>query len=242
MQKKEKNRKFNGITNYNLKIIAMVAMLIDHLSYIVVPSNTPLQWGIHLIGRIAAPIFAYLIAEGHHYTSNKKRYLLRLLIFAAISHLPYVLYFDINFWQATSVIWSLAMGLVALIGATNKRYSLPVKIGIVAICCLLAYNANWNYIGVLWVVGFGLFRDNFRLQMIVFSLIGFIFYILPGLIEVGPYVTYRFGILLAIIFLSLYNGRLGKKTFVSKWSFYLFYPLHLILLYLLRIFVTNGFA
>jgi len=242
LQEETNLQESNGITSYHLKLIAMAAMLIDHLSYIIIPSDTPQQWLVHLIGRTAAPIFCYLIAEGHYYTSNKKKYLLRLLIFAVISHLPYVLYFDIPLFQATSVIWSLAMGLIALIGATHKRYSIPVKFGIVAVCCLLAYNANWNYIGVLWVVGFGLFRDNFRLQMLVFSLIGFVFYILPGLIEVGPYVTYRFGILLSILFLYLYNGNLGKNTIVSKWGFYFFYPLHLLVLYLLRIFVTNGFA
>lgn len=231
-----------GINNYNLKIIAMVAMLIDHLSYIVVPSNTPQQWMVHLIGRIAAPIFCYLIAEGHYYTRDKKKYLFRLLIFAAISHLPYVLFFNIPIWQATSVIWSLSMGLVALIGATNKHYSIPVKIGVVAVCCLLAYNANWNYLGVLWIVFFGLFRGNFRLQMLVFSMIAIVFYIIPGIAGGGLYITYRFGILLTVFILYLYNGNLGKKTMLSKWGFYLFYPTHLIVLYFLRIFVTNGFA
>lgn len=230
-----------GISSNMLKLIAMGAMFIDHLSYIAVPSNTPQEWMVHLIGRIAAPIFCYLIAEGHYYTSDKQKYFIRLLIFAIISHIPYILYFDLGFFSATSVIWSLTMGLLALTGAANDRYSLPMKIGIVAVCCLLAYNANWNYIGVLWIVSFGLLRGNFRLQMLAFSAIAFIFYILPGLVLVGPYTTYRFGTLLTVAVLYLYNGKLGKKTAVSKWSFYWFYPFHLLLLYFLRIFVSNGF-
>ncbi|WP_161879000.1 TraX family protein [Alkalibacterium sp. MB6] len=230
-----------GISVHALKMIAITAMFLDHISYLLIPSDTPMNWGVHFIGRIAAPVMCYLIAEGHHHTSNKKRYLGRLLLFALISHAPYVIYFDLPFFGATSIIWSLSMGLVALMGASSKRLPLWVKIGWVLFCCLLAYNANWNYLGVLWIVWFGLTRHNFRLQMTGYTLIGLILYVGQGLIRVGPHVTYRFGFLLPIVLFYFHNGKLGTKTKLSKWSFYIFYPLHLIVLYLLKIWVFNGF-
>jgi len=106
-----------------LKIIAMLAMTIDHLICVIYP-NYPTDWwiiGLHIIGRMAAPIFWYFIAEGYHYTHNIKKYAVRLFIFAIISHFTYNFAFGIPFipfqtslFNQTSVIWSLALGLVAL--------------------------------------------------------------------------------------------------------------------------------
>lgn len=243
MQKLIKSDSFsNGLTSHSLKMIAIAAMFIDHFSYLVTPAQTPLEWTLRLIGRTAAPIMCFLIAEGHHHTSNKKRYFLRLLLFALISHAPYVIYFELPFFGASSVIWTLAMGLMALIAAKDKDYSIPIKLGVILISCLLAYNANWNYIGVLWIVNFGLFRDDFKKQAIGFTAIGFVFYIIQGLIRVGPHVSYRIGIFVPLLFIYMYNGKRGNNSKLAKWSFYIFYPLHLIILYLLKIYVFNGFA
>lgn len=232
----------SGITSHSLKMIAITTMFIDHFSYLVSPANTPLEWLMHFIGRTAAPIMFYLIAEGHYHTSDKKRYFLRLLLFAVISHLPYVIYFDLPIFRASSVVWTLAMGLMALIAAKNKHFSRPVKISIILLSCLLAYNANWNYIGVLWTVNFGIFRGNFKKQAIGFTAIGVIFYIIQGLIRVGPHVSYRIGIFVPLVLIYLYNGKRGYNSPLAKWSFYIFYPLHFIILYLLKIYVFNGFA
>lgn len=243
MQKVKKiNVLSTGLTSNRLKMIAIVTMFIDHFSYLVTPSQTPTSWVMHFIGRVAAPIMCYLIAEGHHYTSDKEKYFLRLLLFAFLSHIPYVVYFDLPFLGATSIVWSLAMGLLALTGVSNDRHKISVKVGIVLAACLLAYNANWNYISVLWIVGFGLFRGNFKMQAISYTTIGLIFYIIQGFIRIGPHTSYRIGIFLPLLFIYFYNGELGKKTKLSKWSFYIFYPLHFIILYLLRLYVFNGFA
>jgi len=68
---------------------------------------------------------------------------------------------------------------------------------------LLAYNANWNYIAVLWIVNFGLYRNDFKKQIIGYSLIGLLFYIIQGLIRVGPHVGYRIGIFVPLLFIYI---------------------------------------
>lgn len=217
-----------------LKGIAILAMLVDHASYILYESGSTERWWIHLFGRLAAPIFCYLIAEGHHYTSNKKKYIYRLLLFAAIAHFPYVLYFNANPFLVTSVIWSMAMGLVALTAAKHNRLTPQGKIVVVMLCCLAAYTANWNYIAVMWIVAFGVFRDDFKKNMIAFTLIAVLFYIWPGLQYHGVYETYRLGVLFAIPFLYFYNGQQGTKNKFTKWVFYWFYPVHLMILAIIQ--------
>jgi len=217
-----------------LKVIAILSMLIDHTAVWLVPEGTILNQVTHTIGRLAAPIMCYLIAEGYFHTSNIKKYMLRLFYFSLLSHFPCVLFFEIEWWQGTSVIWCLLLGLIALAASQHSNLSLIVKLSIILSCCLLAWTADWNYIGVLWVLFFGLFRQRLPLQMISFALIGCLFYIYPGLSSMGEAAAFRFGILFVIPLLFLYNGKRGKKSSLLKWGFYVFYPLHLFVLYLFK--------
>ena len=230
--------KNTGLNANVIKIVAVTSMFVDHFSRVITEEGTSVSWGMHLFGRLAAPLIAYLVAEGHHYTSDKKAYAERLFIFALISHIPYIVYFDFGFFQATSVFWSLLMGMIALTAATNKEISDLWKVLIVGATLILAAPANWNYIGVLWVLNFGLFREKMNWKLTGFAVIALLFYIIPGLQQYGAEVTYRFGSLLAIPFFYLYNRNPGKRTRFSKWAFYWFYPLHLIFLYFLDIFLT----
>lgn len=179
----------------------------------------------------------YLIAEGFFYTSNIKKYITRLFIFALISHLPNVLFFGIEWWRATSVIWVLLLGLIALAVSQNSKISWLEKLLVIVLCCLLAWTADWNYIGVLWILFFGIFKARFKMQMISFLVIGTIFYIIPSLITSGIDAVFRFGILLLIPLIFFYNGERGRKSNLIKWGFYIFYPAHLLLLLILRCFI-----
>ena len=106
-----------------LKSIALAAMTVDHVVSVVYPGY-PMVWWIlllHVFGRLAAPVFWFFIAEGYHYTHNRKKYALRLLVFALISHFAYNFAFGIPFipfrtsvFNQTSVIWPLFWGVVAL--------------------------------------------------------------------------------------------------------------------------------
>ncbi|WP_043932455.1 TraX family protein [Bacillus sp. EB01] len=229
----------DGVNTWSLnantiKVIAIIAMIVDHTAIWLVPEGTVLDQIVHAFGRIAAPIMCYLIAEGYFHTSNINKYIKRLFIFAVISHFPFVMYLDLEWWQATSVIWSLLMGLVALKVSQQTELHLLLKVILIGLCCLLAWTADWNYIAVLWVLFFGLFRGQFNKQMLSFALIGTIFYIIPGIISEGTDTIFRLGIFLLIPIMALYNGQRGKKSNLIKWGFYVFYPGHLIILYLLR--------
>ncbi|EXJ22719.1 Conserved membrane protein [Alkalibacterium sp. AK22] len=223
-----------GVNANVLKAIAVSAMFIDHFSHLISDFGTPERWIAHLIGRLAAPLICYLIAEGHYYTSSKSRYIWRLFLFALVSHVPYNLYFGFGLFGGTSIIWTLMLGLIALSVIKNDKHSVPLKVIILGLTLMLSMPANWHYIGVLWIVVFGLYRDHFRLKMLMFALVALVFYIVPGLQDMGMYASYRFGSLLAIPLFVLYNGKPGLKNKFTKWVFYWFYPLHLLVLAFIR--------
>ena len=113
-----------NLNSNQLKFIAVLAMIFDHLLWVLKPgyNNGTLILLLHLIGRIVAPIFCFFIAEGAYYTHNRKKYLLRLLLFALISHFAYCFAFGINyipfingtFFNQTSIMWSLSLGLIGI--------------------------------------------------------------------------------------------------------------------------------
>ncbi len=235
------NRSLSGIEKHRdisanaLKLIAMIAMFADHFFSVALPHESVIGLISRIPGRIVAPIFCFLIAEGYYHTSNIKKYIFRLLLFAVISHFPYVLYFELCWWKTTSVFWGLALGLIALAAVKSERIELWKKILAVGVCCLLAHPADWNHIAVLWIVCFGAFRGQFKAQMTAMLVIGYFFAAIPFLLDWDWAHFYQFAIALAIPLLARYKGRRGNKSKILKWGFYLFYPAHLGLFWLLRI-------
>lgn len=232
-----KNYKY--LTANTLKIISIIAMFFDHFVTVFISHDTIMGLMLRTPGRIAAPIMCYFIAEGYHYTSNLKKYIYRLLVFAVISHFAYNLLFGYTFFQATSIIWGLAMGLIALAAVKSDKLNIMAKLVVLGACCALSITANWNYVAVLWIVGFGLFQGDFKKQIASFIVLGIVFHLIPTYLNFGPVHEvyphwYQIGIFLAIPLLAMYNGKLGKKTKFMSWFFYVFYPGHLILLYLLN--------
>jgi hypothetical protein len=231
------------LTSNKLKIIAVIAMVFDHFIGGFIPAYDIYSIILRIPGRIAAPIMCFMIAEGYKHTHNVKKYILRLFIFSLISHIPYNLYFGLRFFQATSVMWSLFLGLLALTIVKSDKYNVIIKAAAVLVCCFLSIRANWNYLAVLWIVAFGVFNGNFKKQAFSLILIGLI-EIIPVYLGVGPVIEscphfYRFGIYLALPILYLYNGEKGRSsTFLSKF-FYYFYPLHLVLLYIFKMLWTK---
>lgn len=237
-----------GLLSANqLKLIAVSAMVLDHTVALFIPHGNMWRLVLRCFGLIAAPTMCYIVAEGYHHTSNRSRYLWRLMLFALISHVPYNLCmgFDLSVLTATSVMWSLAMGLLALSIVHESKYHWIVRLVGLGSCCLLAYTANWNYIAVLWIVVFGVFHGQRKMQMIGFTLVGAVFHLgqqfaplLLGQVAVEDFVNwYQFGIFLAIPLLMSYSGTRGYR---AKWvsrCFYWFYPVHLVVLYVLYRFV-----
>lgn len=232
-----KNRpvKENGLNGNQLKLIAIAAMFLDHLAWWIFPLQSVEGELIHILGRIVAPIMSYFVAEGFFYTRNVRKYALRLILFALLSHFPYVCYFEHPWYETTGVMWGLAMGLIALAISQKAELNHWIKGVILVLCCILSGFGNWSLTPVVWIVLFGNLRGNFRKQMISFLAFGWLFFSLPMCIIRGWQYAYQFGIILSIPLLKAYNGTRGRKSIFMKWGFYLFYPLHFIFLYLLRL-------
>ena len=238
-------RRFSLNAN-QLKIIAIIAMTIDHAAQFV--PYGPLKIIMRTIGRLTAPIMCYMIAEGYYHTTNRKRYLGRLILFAVIAHFPFTICngLPLSPLKATSVMWSLSMGLLALMIVKDEKLHWLLRLGGLGICCLLAYSANWNYVAVLWVVLFGWFHGNRKMQMLTFALSGLALHVvaqqflplLMGNVQPENFTAwYQPGILLAIPLLLRYNGTLGKKSRFLKHLFYWYYPVHIVLLHLLHLLI-----
>jgi len=237
-----------GMSANTLKLIAIFAMLTDHIAWGFVPTASVSGEIMHIIGRLTAPIMCYFIAEGYHHTHNIKKYALRLGIFALISHFTFS-YFEtgkmpisfvngVHFRLQTGVIYTLLLGLISLVVWNSKKMNKYVKIMLIVMICIISIPGDWPCFAVLWILAFGINYGNFKKQMIGFSIIGAIMVSVTLLFSNAsgsPWWEQLFqsGVFLAIPLLSRYNGELGGSK-NSKWIFYIFYPLHLFILGLIK--------
>jgi len=239
------NRK--ELTSNSIKIIAIIAMTIDHITWRFFPgfqiASLPLS--LHLIGRITAPIMMFFIVEGYYHTKNIKKYIFRMFLFSVISHIPFAIFVGINIiplkdgiFEQTSVIWGFLMGLISLsvYKSTNMLFKPWLKGLIIILCIILAIPANWSAPTVFAVLFMGINYGNFKKQMLWLVLSVFIYSIVYLLIIDTIYGILQMGIVLAIPFLACYKGKRGTWKGM-KWLFYIFYPLHLLILGLIRIFI-----
>ena len=230
-----------------IKLIAVIAMTIDHIAWVLFPgySREMLPVLMHIIGRITCPIMCYFIAEGFHHTRDVKKYTARLLVFAVISHFPYILLFSpaelpmafVPFYggilNQTSVIWSLAVGLIMLRVVYSETKSERSKEILIILLCFVSLPADWSCIASLCILAFGTNRGSFRTQMrwmIIYTAMYAVVYIFT--ID-AFYGILQMAVILAVPILKLYNGQRGKNKVVNrvmKWLFYVYYPLHLLIL------------
>ncbi|WP_333861547.1 TraX family protein [Clostridium sp.] len=239
---------YQKVLNGNqLKIIAMIAMTIDHLTSVLYP-NYPTDWWIivlHIIGRLAAPIFWFFVAEGYHYTHDIKKYAGRLFIFAVISHFAYNFAFGIPFipfqtsiFNQTSVIWSLACGLVALAIHESNRFKQWQKTLLILGITVITFCSDWSSIAVLAIIQIGANRGNFKKQMTAMMLWISVYATVYAVFINPIYGILQLFVALTIPLLKMYNGERGTWKSM-KWFFYVYYPLHLVICGLIRI-VLHG--
>ena len=224
------NKKF-GLTNNQLKIIACISMLIDHLGVVVFPGIPILR----IIGRIAFPIFAYMIAEGCRYTKNKVKYLGIILAMATAFQIVYFVFMN-DLYQGILVTFSLSIAIIFSLEAVSSSDSPTHKLlGLLGLTAAL-------------FVAIGC--------PIIFKSEGFIFdyyewgIFLPVMIYFAPNKWAKLGVsaimlalmsiycdslqwwsLISVGLLALYNGERGKAK--MKYFFYIFYPAHLVIIYII---------
>ncbi len=231
-------RRRHGITSDLLKLIAVIAMVIDHIAWAFVPFGSPAGQTMHIIGRLTAPIMCFMVAQGYYKTRNVKKYAQRLGIFALISHFPYV-FFESGEFQIihqTSVMYPLFLGVIALIIRDSPKYKTAVKNMIILLICLAAMLGDWGSLAVIWIMIFAE-RQSRTEQIKHFCIASIIYIILDILLSSvsGQWYNdlFQLGVFLAVPLLLKYNGvRKGGKAY--KWFFYVFYPAHLLLLAVIK--------
>lgn len=245
------------MSSFSLKMIAIITMFIDHVTAVFVPSDSAFYYVGRIIGRIAFPIFVFLLVEGFHHTSDVKKYLKRLGVFALLSEIPFDLAFYNSVFQGAdiktdlpkmfsdpymfdtvikrflanqNVFFTLFIGLgtIYCISLIDKKYNGNLKytnifnaiITIVACFIAVFLKTDYNMLGILLIVAYYLFRgNNILLASATVIISGRLVQALSAL---------------AIIPISFYNGKRGKNI---KYFFYAFYPLHLLILYFISLFI-----
>ena len=237
------------LNSNTIKVIAILAMTIDHVTWLVYPGFSRAIFPIllHIIGRITCPIMCFFIAEGYHYTKDIKRYTMRLFLFAFISHFAYVFasmkyidwrsfipFYDGNVFDQTSVIWSLAWGLVMLRVVNSQVIKKDIaKIGLVILICIISFPSDWSCIASLCILAFGTNRGNFKKQMQWMIIYGAMYSSVYFFAIDKVYGLIQMFVVLAIPILKIYNGERGKNRAwnnLMKWLFYIYYPLHLFII------------
>ena len=227
------------MSSFALHIIAMIFMLCDHMWATILDY----EW-LTCIGRIAFPIFAFLITEGYIHTSNINKYIKRMVIFAIITEIPFNLMVSASpiypFHQ--NVLWTFVISLLTLkyLSFDNTK-NIFKSILIILLAIIIATVTMCDYFGagVMMVVGFYIFRKSKFLQLLMMIYVNMILiqgYSYP--IDIAGY-TYYFPqqgfAVLSLIFIWLYNGKQGYHAKWFKIFCYAFYPLHMLILYILTI-------
>lgn len=219
-----------------LKIIAVLSMMADHCAFFLLEPGTTVYDMMRCFGRIAFPVFAFLVAEGFAHTRNRNRYFFFMLCFAVISEIPWYL---LNGADGThNVMFTLLLGIAALAVFDRLCEHGPLCCFSIIIMCALAWwiGTDFDWRGVLMIVIFYMLRFQtiepwlsrhsvcYPLQAVIQILFTF-----PLMMHYGIA-----GAVLASIVIFLYDGTRGQiKGAVAKYSFYAFYPLHLMLIYVL---------
>lgn len=219
-----------GLTGNQLKIIALIAMTLDHIGVVLVP----LVW-LRVIGRISFPIFAYMIAEGCSYTKNRKKYLLQMASLAFVCQVVYFLA-DRSLFQCVLVTFSLSILLIYGLDwvkraktAAGTGLALAAVCGVYFVCDILPgmlpgtdFRVDYGFCGVMLPVL--VYLGNNRRQKLELFTLGMILLSL----SLGSIQRYSLG---AVVLMAFYNGTRGKIRI--KNLFYIYYPLHLVVIYLI---------
>lgn len=225
-----------ALSGSTLKIMALAIMLIDHIGAVIVQRTmwmpgfehdfwNSLYLPLRYVGRLAFPIFCFLLVEGYVHTSDVKKYMRRMLLFALISEIPFNLaitgkLIDLNY---QNVFFELAFGIGAmfcleLVEKNLNNYFLQVisRLGVIAVFAIAAESFNFDYgmYGIISIIALYVFRQNKMMQLLA-GAISFCWE------PVAPW---------AFLIIAFYNGKRGRKL---KYIFYAFYPAHLLILYVI---------
>ncbi len=222
-----------GLNNNQLKLIAMLSMLLDHMGRELFPQADILP----IIGRLAFPVFSYMIAEGCTYTKNRRKYFLSVFIVGAACQAVYFIA-ERSLYQNVLITFSLSIAIIFLTDNFIRRKSVKTFVPALAIClltvflCLIlprfawakGFHIDYSLAGVLVPV-MVYFAPEKKTKALCFSLMLVVLSLTMGSIQWFS--------LMSIPLVLLYNGKRGKRN--MKLLFYIFYPAHLAVIYLISL-------
>lgn len=228
------------LNGFHLKLIAICTMLIDHMGYTLFPG---VMW-LRCVGRVAFPIFCFLIAEGCVYTHDRKKYALRLLVFALLSEIPYNLMNSGMIWDPydQNVLWTLLLGALvcwlmdwALKKCTPLSFMLTGAVMLAAYWLLEIGNTDYGGWGMLLVAAFyGVHRaPSGAVVKMIAQAFGLAFFSIGVM---GGYLSIELWSLAALVPIWLYNGQRGFSNKAVQYGFYAFYPVHILALSLIAMY------
>ena len=254
---KQYGTKFGFLSGSTLKIIACIAMFVDHFGLVIYPDDKVYR----MIGRLAFPIFAYFIAEGSRYTRKKLKHFM-LIFSVGVVYLLFYYFFADMIYPSIFLTFSFSILIIYLMDFLKKFvisdfkvWKLVVSILIFASALALSYIPfslvvfDYGYLGMLAPVVISLFDfkdyevpekirafDSYPVRLISLSVILVLLAIRNNVMQFlvfGLELSIQYLSLLALIPLAFYNGRVGNKKL--KYFFYAFYPLHLGVIMLIAI-------
>ena len=240
-----------GLSQEGLKLIACITMLLDHIGIIFVLERFQNATGadnrillevyetLRIIGRISFPVYCFLLVEGIFHTHDPKRYGFRLLICAVLAEMPYDLaFYGMVSWKKQSVMVTLLLGLL-MMEVMKRCPHLLQRLLVIIPFAYLAQQLHTDYgaKGILVIALFALTRKMPHKMLLHFLGIWCIFSVNDILAQNWQKlfsVAIQDWATLAAIPIALYDGRKATKNKLVQWAFYLFYPAHLLALYLIQ--------
>lgn len=226
----------------SLKLIACITMLIDHFGhaivpYLPVPYMVELYYACRIMGRLAFPIYCFLLVEGMHHTRSPKKYILRLGVGILLAELPFDILFEGGIsWAYQSVMVTLTLGAIMLL-CMQRVEKKGLKLLLVIPFAILAELAKCDYgsWGIVMIAVFALF-DRLSMQTMGILLVNACME--SAMIPIfGIPMSVQLFATFAMVPIALYSGRKLSHSRTVQWAFYLFYPVHLLLLWIVFGFV-----
>ena len=228
-----------GLSQEGLKIIACISMLIDHIGAVFVPTagGYSIYYAMRIIGRIAFPIYCFLLAEGVAHTKNPVKYGLRLFIGMLLAEIPFDLAFSGGWdwsYQSVMVTLLLGFGMALIMNKLDRTKLVPV---IVFAFLAELFRTDYGAWGIFMIALFVMTRerkDRNNLQLIGMLII--CWFMNSAVIRIaGIRVPIEIFAVLALVPIFLYSGKKTTGSKAVQTIFYLFYPVHLLVLYIISI-------
>lgn len=219
-----------------LKIIALITMTIDHIGIVLLNNNIYCR----LIGRLSFPLYCLLIVNGFYHTSNSKKYLLRLFIFALISEFPFDLAFNTNFLDSQNIFFTLTFGLLLItlidtiykknINGLLKFIYISVLVFIISFINEIMRN-DYGWFGIILIFIFYICYGNKNINKIYLMLGLAVVNILYFIINKN---VFELMSILDVIFIILFENKTIKINKTIKTICYFYYPVHLLILFFIK--------